>query len=760
MAFPELLRQCLAPKERGAAEGRLLELRATEPAQFAVGCAQALQDAQLPAEVRQMAAWLLRGALPLTGAAAAVPLQAALLQALESPALCRAAALCCAKMPWPQLVPQLLQLGQRGFGKEALKAMALLAEEGAASSSSAASMAEAALKALQAPDLATRLAAVEALTALLPKAAGSEQAVLAAALGAAKASELRLEALRLLEVCARECYDVISGSDLQQLAEVAAGCASGSELVASQALEVWEALAAKELEMAQRSRGLLGQAAPLLLPLLQQGLQRKPEDPGWQERSTLQDSARACLMATAKVLGDAVLQPILAFASTAMGSEDMWQRRAALLAFGAVQDGPSAPTLQPLVQMALPRLLEALTAPSVEASSAFWALGRLLELHPAAVPDDAQARIFEVAVLRLTEPCLAEQLCYCLDGVVDQQAAVLEPRLFGTVAESLLKGAQVADPHSRAHLALFGCLNELLARAAEDCLPQMELVLEEVMRRADVELSRGPVSRSLLSCLRVVLQRVSERSKRCGPALGALLDRSLRLDPTEEEALRAIGSLAALGDAQAVVALWPFLLSALRVDLPDPCLAAISAVTDVAKALGECFAPLGASAVEALAAVAKAGGRLGLRATQGLSAIFEVLGRHTPHLPELLALLQSLAGPKLEEFERSQGAVHESQELLEVVLLAHEALLCQGDSAALAGSAGFALRLLPAMRTAKARRGALKLLRHLAQEAPLELRAFLAQGAARSCATELVMMGAASPNSALREAANTVRALL
>ncbi|CAJ1429267.1 unnamed protein product [Effrenium voratum] len=216
MAFPELLRQCLAPKERGAAEGRLLELRATEPAQFAVGCAQALQDAQLPAEVRQMAAWLLRGALPLTGAAAAVPLQAALLQALESPALCRAAALCCAKMPWPQLVPQLLQLGQRGFGKEALKAMALLAEEGAASSSSAASMAEAALKALQAPDLATRLAAVEALTALLPKAAGSEQAVLAAALGAAKASELRLEALRLLEVCARECYDVISGSDLQQ----------------------------------------------------------------------------------------------------------------------------------------------------------------------------------------------------------------------------------------------------------------------------------------------------------------------------------------------------------------------------------------------------------------------------------------------------------------------------------------------------------------------------------------------------------------
>ncbi|CAJ1405695.1 unnamed protein product [Effrenium voratum] len=496
MAFPELLRQCLAPKERGAAEGRLLELRATEPAQFAVGCAQALQDAQLPAEVRQMAAWLLRGALPLTGAAAAVPLQAALLQALESPALCRAAALCCAKMPWPQLVPQLLQLGQRGFGKEALKAMALLAEEGAASSSSAASMAEAALKALQAPDLATRLAAVEALTALLPKAAGSEQAVLAAALGAAKASELRLEALRLLEVCARECYDVISGSDLQQLAEVAAGCASGSELVASQALEVWEALAAKELEMAQRSRGLLGQAAPLLLPLLQQGLQRKPEDPGWQERSTLQDSARACLMATAKVLGDAVLQPILAFASTAMGSEDMWQRRAALLAFGAVQDGPSAPTLQPLVQMALPRLLEALTAPSVEASSAFWALGRLLELHPAAVPDDAQARIFEVAVLRLTEPCLAEQLCYCLDGVVDQQAAVLEPRLFGTVAESLLKGAQVADPHSRAHLALFGCLNELLARAAEDCLPQMELVLEEVMRRADVELSRGPVSRS------------------------------------------------------------------------------------------------------------------------------------------------------------------------------------------------------------------------------------------------------------------------
>ena len=61
-----------------------------------------------------------------------------------------------------------------------------------------------------------------------------------------------------------------------------------------------------------------------------------------------------------------------------------------------------------------------------------------------------------------------------------------------------------------------------------------------------------------------------------------ILDQFLRPDPSILNQMDTKQLTAST--PQAVVALWPFLLSALRVDLPDPCLAAISAVTDVAKA--------------------------------------------------------------------------------------------------------------------------------------------------------------------------------
>ncbi|CAL1138119.1 unnamed protein product [Cladocopium goreaui] len=536
VAVCEMVRKAAADEGKAPAEREILKLQRDQVA-FALACSQSLQDATLPMEVRHMAVCLLKNVLP----AAAHPdtaklLRAAILQALDDEALCCQAALCAGRLwksaPWPELVPAVLALGQRGgellggHVVSALKVMQLLAEEGCTD----AEMTEAALAALRAPiSLQVAVAALQALAALLPAGTAAHQAAtLSAALHALDQSQLRLEAYRLLEVCVSESYNVISIPALQQLV------AATQTSIAGDSEE--EALAAQELTRGSQG-GLLRQAAPMLLPPLLEALQRKPTDPGWtleDHLPTLSESACECLMAVSKVLGDELLQPVLGFVSSAMASQEIWHRRAALLAFGAIQEGPAMQTLQPLIRSALPRLLEALKAQELfEASAAAWALGRLLDVNPAAVPDESQAALFEVAVLRLRfAPSLAEELCYCLNGIVDQQASVLEPQLFGTVVESLLLGAAQAERESRVQLALFGCLCELLGRAGEDCLPQMQLVLTEVLRRIAAELGQhaAPV-RSLLRCLRVLLLRNAEINS---SQVAELLAGTLHLEPTEE----------------------------------------------------------------------------------------------------------------------------------------------------------------------------------------------------------------------------------
>ena len=292
-----------------------------------MACAQALQDGTLQMQVRQLAARLLRHALPAGAACNREALETAVLQALAVPELTSAAALSAAALAPPQLLQTLLAMGQRGLAVEALKATALLAEEGWAQ---ATQMAEPALAAVGGP-AAVSLAALEALRALLPTGA---RASWVAALRAVEQPELHSEAWRLLEACAEHCYDSVTEPELQQLLSATAGDPAHG-------LDVWEALAASEA-LAQRPGGLLGLVAPQLLPLLLDAL--RPEESA--------EASCQCLMAVAKVLGDEVLPPVVAFVAAE-------PRRPGLLAFGAVQDGPTAQTLQPLIRMALPTLLEA-----------------------------------------------------------------------------------------------------------------------------------------------------------------------------------------------------------------------------------------------------------------------------------------------------------------------------------------------------------------------------------------------------------------
>ncbi|CAK9029098.1 unnamed protein product [Durusdinium trenchii] len=795
MALPELLLRCLSSGDsRQDAEMQVLQLQKQDSAGLALACAQILGDVNMSIEIRHLAACLLKNQLPGVARPETLStLQMAILQAFECLHLCPTAALCAARLAtrgkaWPQLGPQLLALGQRGLAEEALKVMSILAEEGY--HDSVEDMTEAALTSLRSGTLPIRLAALQALTSL-SHVAQAKAAVLAAALQAGEKPELRCRVWGLLEACVEGCYNILSLADLDKLMVITQiSVAEDPDEVVAEALHVWEALAAQGLQRG----GVFEEVAPVLpkvlVPLVLNTLERKQL--GWQEEDSslgLQESACQCLMAMSEALADRILETILAFLRMAFASEEPWQRRAAFLAFGAVQEGPAAQTLQPMIHKMLPLLLEALKAPDTEASAAAWALGRVLERNPASVPDEAQASLFELAIVRLREPALAEQLCYCLEEIADQQAAVLEPMLFGRVVEALLSGATEVEEESRAHLALFGCLLDILGRAGEDCLEQMELVLQEVMRRLQLNLAHGrPGAHSLFRSLRVLFFRLGPRATPRAEQIGELLKRSLSLDATEEEALRVIGSLALLTNTQACLqALGPFLLKALQQpEIPCACKAATQAIAQLAKAVGEaasCILLPAADALVPLLAVHP------LWATRCLAAIFQVLGARTPRLPELLTSMRSALtriledngqvahtdlpgrGPRLRRAWISERtAIKDGREsgreaLLEAVLSAHESLLrcsrSQGMPLGVPLADAWLLSLLPHCQTSCAKRTALLMLAHLAEEMPGDLRAFLAaDGHARACVLELATVGAAAANKAQREAAEKLRKVL
>ncbi|CAE8620172.1 unnamed protein product, partial [Polarella glacialis] len=244
--------------------------------------------------------------------------------------------------------------------------------------------------------------------------------------------------------------------------------------------------------------------------------------------------------------------------------------------------------------------------------------------------------------------------------IVDQQAAVLEPELFGPVVESLLQGAVRSEAGGRARVALLRSLAELVGRAADDCVPRMEPALVELLRAAEAELDSGRAPAStVVGCLRALILRLpAERVVSHAEALLGLFVRSLTAQHAangsfDEDCLRAVGTLATALGARfqaGMPSFGPLLLAALRSpEEPEACLAALSALSNVAGALGSQLFPSAPAALEALASLLRRHGtasdqlplepRLRPRAVHCLGDILLALGANTPNLEAVLALL-------------------------------------------------------------------------------------------------------------------------
>lgn len=491
--------------------------------------------------------------------------------------------------------------------------------------------------------------------------------------------EVRVEALRCLARCATERNDQLRPAMDEVVSATIGAITSAPEPVAIQAIEVWTALAEHELALQGQATSAQGggstgqdvarQALPAVLPALLDALARGPADSSHvaeNEGFELSEAASGCLIALSRATGDACVGTVVFFLEANLQSQDSSRQRAAMLAFGSIQDGPSAVVLSPLFGPMLPRLLDGFTQGVFPvANAAAWSLGRCLEMNPAAIPDSAQACLFEACIARLRKDGrTAVEACYCLDGLVAQQAAPLPVESFEPVTKVLVElGVSSSSPQSRS--ALMGSLTDLVGHASEECVPHMEFVLTSLLRWAEAQ--AGPqVPDRLVRCLRAVTARLScESLAPHGERLLALYIRASRAHfelygSFDEEALRAAGCLAAaLGpkfDA-GLPAFWPVLKAAveLRTD-PQACYAGLKALRDIVITVGAAIRPYALECLVALGLILRsqeaAQERLRAPAVSAIGGLGLGLGAALPEPRTVMTLLA----------EQVEWASDESQE--------------------------------------------------------------------------------------------------
>ncbi len=133
------------------------------------------------------------------------------------------------------------------------------------------------------------------------------------------------------------------------------------------------------------SRHFAKTALPEILPVMLQLLLKQDEDADDDEWN-ISMAAGACIGLLAGVVSDAIVQPVIPFIESGIRSEDWHHREAAVMAFGAILDGPDQQKLAPLVQQALPTLIQMMQDPhSSVKDTVAWTLGRITELMVEAI---------------------------------------------------------------------------------------------------------------------------------------------------------------------------------------------------------------------------------------------------------------------------------------------------------------------------------------------------------------------------------------
>lgn len=182
---------------------------------------------------------------------------------------------------------------------------------------------------------------------------------------------------------------------------------SETEQVALQGIEFWSNVCDEEVDLQIEaseasetgrppehvSRFYAKGALQFLVPALMISLTKQEEFDDEDDWNPCK-AAGVCLMLLATCCEDDIVPHVLPFVKDNIKHADWRHRDAALMSFGSILEGPDPTQLKPLVEQAMPMLIELMKDNSVVVKdTAAWTIGRVCELIPEAAINPASLQV-------------------------------------------------------------------------------------------------------------------------------------------------------------------------------------------------------------------------------------------------------------------------------------------------------------------------------------------------------------------------------
>jgi len=336
-------------------------------------------------------------------------------------------------------------------------------------------------------------------------------------------------------------------------------------------------------------------------------------------------AAGVCMMLLATCCEDDIVPHVLPFVKDNIKHPDWRHRDAALMSFGSILEGPDPAQLKPLVEQAMPMLIELMKDNSVVVKdTAAWTIGRVCELIPdAAINPNTLQPLLEALVSGLTsEPRVASNVCWAFSSLAEaayenaDQSEDEEPQtyclsaFFNPIIEKLLWTTDREDASSsNLRAAAYEAVMEMMKNSPKDCYGTVKSTLLIILQRLQQVLQmEGQIQsqsdrvqfndlQSLLcATLQSVLRKVTQEdapqiSDSIMTALLQMFQSSAqsRSGGVQEDALMAVATLVeVLGDGfiKYMDAFKPYLLIGLRNTAEyQVCHAAVGLVGDICRAM-------------------------------------------------------------------------------------------------------------------------------------------------------------------------------
>ena len=210
-------------------------------------------------------------------------------------------------------------------------------------------------------------------------------------------------------------------------------------------------------------------------------------------------AAGVCMMLLATCCEDDIVPHVLPFVKDNIKHPDWRHRDAALMSFGSILEGPDPAQLKPLVEQAMPMLIELMKDNSVVVKdTAAWTIGRVCELIPdAAINPNTLQPLLEALVSGLTsEPRVASNVCWAFSSLAEaayenaDQSEDEEPQtyclsaFFNPIIEKLLWTTDREDASSsNLRAAAYEAVMEMMKNSPKDCYGTVKSTLLIILQR-------------------------------------------------------------------------------------------------------------------------------------------------------------------------------------------------------------------------------------------------------------------------------------